>query len=335
MSSASYPYQYISASTLYSYLTTASDHLPVVADYTIPLGSVAPTASFSGSPTNGAAPLSVTFTNATSTGSITNWYWNFGDGVTTNLSTNLVVHTYATGGGYSVTEVVSGPGGTATNTQANYITVWAVPVASFSATPTTGVAALAVAFSDTSSGSITNWFWNFGDGVTTNTATNQLVHTYATGGVYSVTEIVSGPGGAATNTQPNAVTVWTGFQAWQVQYFGSTNSASASALFDASGTGQDNYFKYVAGLNPTNPASVFTWNVGTVPGQQTWRSLTFGPVANGRTYIPQFKTDLVNGAWAPLTSYATPLTTNGTQVTITDTNAVPAMEFYRIGISYP
>ena len=37
VSSGSYPYQYITASQLYSDLTTASDHLPVVADYTIPI----------------------------------------------------------------------------------------------------------------------------------------------------------------------------------------------------------------------------------------------------------------------------------------------------------
>ena len=48
----------ISASQLYSDLTTASDHLPVVADYTIVVPDP-PVASFIASPTNGAAPLTV------------------------------------------------------------------------------------------------------------------------------------------------------------------------------------------------------------------------------------------------------------------------------------
>src|SRR5262249_15871603 len=46
-------------------------------------GAVVPVALFSGSPTNGAAPLTVTFTD-TSTGTITNRNWSFGDGGVTN-----------------------------------------------------------------------------------------------------------------------------------------------------------------------------------------------------------------------------------------------------------
>jgi hypothetical protein len=42
---------------------------------------------------------------------------------------------------------------------------------------------------------------------------------------------------------------------WQVQYFG-TNNPEGVASADADGTGQNNLFKYLAGLNPTNPASV-------------------------------------------------------------------------------
>ena len=42
VSSVSYPYSYITAANLYSFLTTASDHLPMVADYTIPIPAAAP-----------------------------------------------------------------------------------------------------------------------------------------------------------------------------------------------------------------------------------------------------------------------------------------------------
>ena len=37
-------------------------------------------------------PLNVTFTD-TSTGNITNWFWDFGDSNTTNVTTNVVAHT--------------------------------------------------------------------------------------------------------------------------------------------------------------------------------------------------------------------------------------------------
>ena len=99
-----------------------------------------PIASFYGSPTNGLAALPVTFTD-TSSGIITNWSWTFGDGGITNLTTAGVAHTYNTPGTYSVTEIVTGPGGSSTNTASNYITVSpATPVADLHRHPTNGLA---------------------------------------------------------------------------------------------------------------------------------------------------------------------------------------------------
>ena len=46
-----------------------------------------PVADFTGSPTTGTAPLAVTF-NDNSTGTISNWFWDFGDSSTTNVTTN-------------------------------------------------------------------------------------------------------------------------------------------------------------------------------------------------------------------------------------------------------
>ncbi len=79
-----------------------------------------PLASFTGTPTNGTAPLAVTFTDASS-GIITNRFWNFGDGSTTNFAvlTNPT-HTY-TAGTYTVSLTVSSQGGSTTNTRSSYI----------------------------------------------------------------------------------------------------------------------------------------------------------------------------------------------------------------------
>jgi hypothetical protein len=66
----------------------------------------------------------------------------------------------------------------------------------------------------------------------------------------------------------------------------------------------------------------------------TQPSVQFSPALAGRTYTPQFSTDLVSGVWLPLATYTGPLT-NGNQVTITDTNPIPPQEFYRIHISKP
>jgi hypothetical protein len=63
-------------------------------------------------------------------------------------------------------------------------------------------------------------------------------------------------------------------------------------------------------------------------------AVQFRPVAAGRTYTPQFSTNLTLGGWSPLTGYSGPVT-NLDQVTITDTNAVGPQKFYRIKISLP
>lgn len=78
-------------------------------------------------------------------------------------------------------------------------------VANFTANPTGGFPPLPVTFTDTSSGVVTNWFWSFGDGVTTNVTTNSVIHTYNNAGPYTVTEIVAGPHGVSTNVQPNYI----------------------------------------------------------------------------------------------------------------------------------
>ena len=73
------------------------------------------------------------------------------------------------------------------------------PVASFTASPTSGAAPLSVGFTDQSSGSVTGWAWAFGDG---NTSTNQNPSDiYVNPGTYTVQEIVTGNGGSATDTQ--------------------------------------------------------------------------------------------------------------------------------------
>jgi PKD repeat protein len=76
----------------------------------------------------------------------------------------------------------------------------AAPVASFNATPTSGTAPLTVTFTDTSTGNVTSWAWNFGNGATS-TMRNPS-HTYTAAGTHTVRLAVTGPGGsnAATRT---------------------------------------------------------------------------------------------------------------------------------------
>ena len=79
------------------------------------------------------------------------------------------------------------------------------PTANFSANKTTGVAPLAVSFTDSSTGSITSRSWNFGDG-TTSTAQNPS-KTYSNAGIYTVKLTATGPGGSNTATKTNYISV--------------------------------------------------------------------------------------------------------------------------------
>jgi len=87
----------------------------IVIEYTTP-----PVADFSGSPTSGVAPLTVNFTNE-STGTITSYSWNFGDG-TTSIATHPS-KTYNIPGTYTVNLTATGPGGSDIKTRTNYINV--------------------------------------------------------------------------------------------------------------------------------------------------------------------------------------------------------------------
>jgi PKD repeat protein len=149
----------------------------------------------------------VIFSDA-STGSITNWRWNFGDGhLFTNTVSGTATNTYAANGNYTVSLTVSGVNGTNTSTLTNYIVVAsATPTAAFYAMATNGFVPLTVVFTNTSTGTITNWVWNLGNGANlTNSTGANVTNTYAAAGVYPVSLIARGPGGANTNILANYI----------------------------------------------------------------------------------------------------------------------------------
>lgn len=69
----------------------------------------------------------------------------------------------------------------------------APPRASFSCSPTSGRPPLTVSCYDQSSGEITSWYWDWGDGTTS--SERNPSHTYTRSGRYQITLTVRGPGG--------------------------------------------------------------------------------------------------------------------------------------------
>jgi len=90
-----------------------------------------PEVDFTGSPRAGYVPLEVNFTDL-STGTFTNWSWDFGDG-STSLEENPV-HTYVTGGLFSVNLTVCNDGGCTWLNRSSY--VYTVPPDTVSPTGT-------------------------------------------------------------------------------------------------------------------------------------------------------------------------------------------------------
>ena len=125
-------------------------------------------------------------------GTITNWAWNFGNSGTSNVQNPS--ENYAINGLYNVELVVTTDNG-CKDTLSQQIEVWPNPVANFG--PSEVCLNLATQFSDLStiaSGTITTWAWNFADGVGTSNVQNPI-YAYNSDGIYpTVLSVVSNNG---------------------------------------------------------------------------------------------------------------------------------------------
>ncbi len=178
-----------------------------------------PTVTASASPTSGSAPLSVSFTatakdadwcKSVCTTVIQNvgtaeWDYN-GDGTadwksdfTDQGDTFITSYSYTSAGTYTATFKATDKDG-ASSTKSVTITVGVTnkpPTASASASPTSGIAPLAVQFTGSgtdSDGSISSYSWDFGDGTTS--AEQNPSKTFSAAGSYTITLTVTDNGGA-------------------------------------------------------------------------------------------------------------------------------------------
>ena len=167
----------------------------------------APVAAFTASPPSGNAPLTVSFTNQSrgSRPNPTSYFWDFGDGaISREVSPTRI---YTTAGTYLVKLTAENAKGfstaTTTITVAGPPVAASAPVASFTASPTSGNAPLAVSFSNQSTGNPTSYRWQFGDGGTS-TETNPT-RTYSTAGTYTV--FLTATNGLGSNSTTTMITV--------------------------------------------------------------------------------------------------------------------------------
>jgi uncharacterized repeat protein (TIGR01451 family) len=161
-------------------------------------------ADFNGTPTYGAGPLAVTFSNLSQ--NATSYSWDYGDG-TSGTSSGTHFHTYQTSGVFTVTLTASNRVDSDTQTRTQYITVYDLPQANFAATPRVGTTPLLVEFTNTSAAG-EQFVWDYGDGITSSVASLTHTHLYANEDVYDVSLTAVNPHGSDTLVRNNYIGVY-------------------------------------------------------------------------------------------------------------------------------
>jgi PKD repeat protein len=174
--------------------------------------NLAPTAAAAVTPSTAKAIFGTfTFSSAGSSdsdGTIAGYLWDFGDGTTsTNANPTKV---YATSGVRTVTLTVTDDNG-ATGTASTTVTVVdnvapsAAPSVNLTSGGTTTNFNFAANAADTD-GTVTSYFWNFGNGTFATTA-NVNNKKFPAAGTYNVTVTVTDNNGAATTSAPITITI--------------------------------------------------------------------------------------------------------------------------------
>jgi PKD repeat protein/dTDP-4-dehydrorhamnose 3,5-epimerase-like enzyme len=143
----------------------------------------------------GCAPLTVQFPNLPLTN--VSWSWNLGNGQTSSAAAPLVVYQAGT---YTATLTVTTAAGCTSNASSSgQIIAHQSPTAAFSASPwSTDLDNALISFTNQSSGNITSYSWNFGDGGTSAFFSPQ--HQYTDIGQFQVDLYVVDINGCTANT---------------------------------------------------------------------------------------------------------------------------------------
>jgi len=151
--------------------------------------SIPPHAIFTADADTICTPYTVSFTDD-SKGTINLWLWQFGDGNTSVEQNPIHEYNADTAVSFTVELTVTGPAGSDTETKDNLILVPAPPNASFSTSGTLGCDSAVVAFTNYTTGWVTSWRWDFGDG--DSSVTKDPQHTYVASDSFIVTLIATG-----------------------------------------------------------------------------------------------------------------------------------------------
>lgn len=191
------------ADTVYTIELTATNYCGVDTHTETITVEPTPTAIFGTDFDSGCSPFEVNIAN-TSIGSADTYYWDFGDGTTSTISSPLFQHTYYTGStptSYTITLIAENNCGSDTTT---YV-VTATPIlvdAFFNTSVVSGCAPLTVDFTQYTLGG-TQYSWNFDDGNISNVYSP--THSFVAAGTYNVS--LSANDGCGYDTTTVVITV--------------------------------------------------------------------------------------------------------------------------------
>ncbi len=161
-------------------------------------------AKFGASILNGCGPLAVNFTDSSLTDGIhpvSNWQWNYGDGITENLNSPPFSHTYDSAGNFIPQLKLTDAFGCSDSFMLNNTISVFRPIAGFISSDTLACIGTNVAFTNNSTGSNLTYAWAFGNGV--NSIQPSPVISYTTDGNYSVKLVVTDNNGCADSVTKN------------------------------------------------------------------------------------------------------------------------------------
>ena len=161
----------------------------------VPIADFSPTVACQGT------PIDIVDLSFLSSGSITNWLYDFGGGTSTEQNPS---YTFANTGFQVITLTVTSDLGCVDDTLLT-LNVTPAPIADFSFTPNPALVNETVTFMDLSTGSnINQWFWDFGDNEADNI--QNPVHSYNEGGDYIIILEVTDELGC-TDTTSKVITI--------------------------------------------------------------------------------------------------------------------------------
>jgi hypothetical protein len=114
---------------------------------------------------------------------------------------------------------------------------------------------------------------------------------------------------------------------WRLRWFGTVNNLLSVSNADADGAGFNNWYKYVAGLDPTDPKSKLTAGTDQSMAQSPQDSVIYWPSVAGKQYVIQRSSSLFPGTWSALSTN----TGTGGNMEIHDASGGNS-RFYRVSV---